>query len=51
MINNQHKEQIENKYTLKIKLEKLRHKNIMEELDFMAKHKIKHYERPYENQG
>ena len=40
-----HKEQIDMKYSLKIKLEELRHQNILEELEFMAKHNIKSFER------
>ena len=42
---NQHKKQVETKYALKIKLEELRHKHIMEELKFMAENKIKLFER------
>ena len=42
---NQHKEQIKVKYVLKIELEELRHKHIMEELKFMAKNNIKLFER------
>lgn len=42
---NQHKEQVEMKYALKFKLEDIRHKHVMEELEFMAKHKIKHFDR------
>ena len=42
---NQHKEQVEVKYKLKRELEELRHKHVMEELTFMAKNKIKSFER------
>jgi hypothetical protein len=38
------------KYTQRLAIEKLRHKNIMLELEFMAKHKIKCFDR-MENRG
>lgn len=45
--NNSHKDQIEAKYELKIKLEELRHRNIMKELAFMKNANINSFERGY----
>ncbi len=38
-------EAIREKYALKIKLEELRHKNIIEEISHMGLHKVKSIER------
>ena len=42
---NSHKEQIELKFALKVKLETLKHKHILEEIEALKKAKVKSFER------